>query len=248
MSAFEEGKAPIWQGTNEVMMTFWQRSWAWGAAALVVAISSACSYETLTVAETDVVVTVKEPNTNYQEYLTYSLPPEVVNLCGIIEEGGLGGLGGVPNFDPENCFDPGSAQDRLDEILLESLKANLDDYGWQEVPADGAEAPDVALLAGYIARDNWYVGYAWCYPYYSGWYYGGCWYPGYSYAYNLPTESIMVTMVDTAGSEGQRLDTVWLGLFSGLYANSSELTPEERIQRAVNQAFIDSPYLKQGEN
>lgn len=203
-----------------------------------------CSRKYLTVAETDVVVTVVDKGRDYSDYRTYLMPDSIVDLCEDDENeedaGPLGGAGGRSGFT--NCVD---ADHSLDDEILNALRRNMDDLGYREITDPDNETPDVAFLAGIVARDNWFVssGSSYCYPYY---YYYGCYYPGYTYTYNLPTNTVLIDMVDVAESEDGELSQAWAAIIKGLDASSSEKSGPQRVNEAMDQAFKQSPYLADG--
>lgn len=204
-----------------------------------------CSREYLTVAETDVVVTFKDEGRDYSGYRTYLMPKEIVDLCEDPDNqedvgSNLGGAGGRSGFD--NCK---KADHTLDKEILAALKRNMDALGYREVVDPEKETPDVALLTGIVARDNWFVssGSSYCYPYY---YYYGCYYPTYAYTYNLPTDTVLIDMADVAESESGDLSHAWGAILKGLHESSGEKTGKQRVNEAVDQAFKQSSYLKAG--
>jgi hypothetical protein len=204
-----------------------------------------CSRKYLTVAETDVVVTVVDEDRDYSDYRTYLMPDSIVDLCEDDEnkeDAGppMGGAGGRSGFT--DCEE---ADHSLDDEVLEALRRNMDDLGYREITDPDDETPDVAFLAGIVARDTWYVssGSSYCYPYY---YYYGCYYPGYSYTYNLPTNTYLIDMVDVAESKDGDLSQAWAAIIKGLDSASSEKSGTQRVSDAMDQAFKQSPYLADG--
>lgn len=209
-----------------------------------------CSREYLTTAETDVTVTIGGKDGDvYSGYKTYLLPDSVVDLCEAAQDGDdadigevIGGAGGGPSIDPDECQE---TNHDLDDVILSALRKNMDALGYREIDDPTQEEPDLAFFAGTIAHDNWYLATSpgYCYPSY---YYYNCWYPSYSYAYNLPTQAILIDLADTAKSENGDLHSVWTVILQGLDQVSSEQTGTQRINNAVNQAFKQSPYLAEG--
>lgn len=202
-----------------------------------------CTRKSLTVAEADVVVTFEGKETDHSTLKTYLLPDEIVDLCAEGDEAGEGDAPGGAGGRPEiaSCIE---ADHRLDDEVLDALRDNLNALGYREIEDPSAETPDVVLLVGIVARNNWYLasgGY--CYPYY---YYYGCWYPSYTYAYNLPTNAYLIDMADTKLSSGGTLVSAWTAVLQGLQEASSEKTGPERIRDAMDQAFKQSPYLSEG--
>ncbi len=156
----------------------------------------ACSYQSLSTDETDVVLTLKDEGRDYSELKTYALANEVIDLCRIAElpEMGAGGFGGDSSFNASDCFE---VDHRYDETILQTLSERFDELGYRRVDDVSEETPDFIVLPAIVARNNWFVGWGWCDPYY----YSGCWFPSYSYAYNLPTGTILVQAVDVSSSE-----------------------------------------------
>ena len=123
------------------------------------------------------------------------------------------------------------------------------DYGWTEVDKDAG--PDVILLVTSMTTTNLYYYYDWGYW---GWYYPGYnpgwgwYYPGYypPYVTSFRTGSIFVQMVDqkamTTPHEGN-VPILWYCIVNGLVEGSTA-DILGRTQTNINQAFIQSPYLK----
>jgi len=212
-------------------------------AVLAAAMAVSCYIETLTVAETDLVVTIQDPDADYSSFRTYALTDTITDLCSVDgSDLGFGGLGGFPDAgDPEdrNC-DPLPV--RFDDVILEAIEANMDARGYQRVELD--EEPDVAITVGTVVRNDWYYvpGYIWCDPYY--YYY--CWYPTTGYVYEFSVGSVLINMIDGNSVEDD-VSSVWFAGLRGLYEQSSERTGAERIEEMVDRAFSQSPYLEGGE-
>ncbi len=205
-----------------------------------------CSYKSLTTAETDVVLTLQDEGRDYAKLKTYALSPDVVDLCQLASEdelggdvAGAGGSGGARAVDLENCF---SVDHSFDATIIDTIASNFDELGYRRITDLTTEAPDIVVVSAIVARDNWFVGSAWCDPFY----YYGCWYPNYSYAYNLPTGTVLVQAVDVAESQDGEWSHVWTAAVQGLYAESFELTGAQRLERALDQAFDQSAYLQTG--
>jgi hypothetical protein len=211
-----------------------------GLAALAAA--AGCTPETLTIAETDLVVTVESEEADYGALRTYALTDAVTDLCSndLSDLGlGRGGAGGSSDAGEERtgCS---PLPTRLDDVVLESLEANMDALGYTKVELD--ENPDVTLLVGTVVSTEWYYvpGYVWCDPYY--YYY--CWYPSSGYVYEFSRGSILINMVQE--STGRTVDSVWFAALNGLYESSSEVSGPDRVQAMVDRAFEQSPYLAEG--
>ncbi len=219
----------------------------WGALALALTtLGAACSYEALTVADTDAVLTIKDGGRDYTKYQTYALTDRVIDLCGILEgdntsAGGAGGAGGRSGLDVgQGCF---QTEHDYDADILEAIAKQMDAYGYERVIGLDQD-PDVVLLVGSIARDNWQYqpAYVWCDPYFGF----SCWYPSGGYVYNLPTGAVLINMIDRVASKTDDLKSVWFASLQGLYADSSADSTKDRIATSVQNAFLQSPYLKVG--
>jgi hypothetical protein len=210
-------------------------------ALLGAAIAVSCYAETLTIAETDLVVTVKNPDADYASFRTYALTDTVTDLCSIDPEDiGLGGFGGLAgNGGNDLGCDPLAA--RFDDVVLDAIETNMNARAYERVALD--QDPDVTIVVGAVVRDQWYYvpAYAWCDPYY--YYY--CWYPSTGYVYEFSTGSILINMIDGASDPGD-LESLWFAGLRGLYEQSSEVSGADRIEAMVDRAFAQSPYLAEG--
>jgi hypothetical protein len=178
--------------------------------------------------QTDLVLTVQEPDRDFEPLATYGLWPEVVDLTNLVD-------------DPIDIN-----HDVVDPVLLEAVESNLDAYGWTKVADPVADAPDVVAVIGVVAAENWYF-----YSY--SWWYGGWWwyYPGYYppvYAVSYPTGSVIVVLVKpdeaTADDEGDmHAPVIWT---AGIWGELSDSAPNnlERMSNDIDQAFEQSPYLE----
>ena len=211
-------------------------------ALLLVLGATSCNYNELSVEETDTVLTIEDEGRDYTESRTYALTDKVVDLCELAGEdgylSGIGGDGGGVNLG--ECFDVSHA---LDDDILDAIEQNMKDRGFKKV-ASINDDPDLAIVVGIVARYNWYYapGYYWCDPYY----YYSCWYPPVNYVYNLPTSSILINMIDANKSNTSKVKSAWFAALSGLYATSSDVSGARRVERAVDKAFKQSPYLEAG--
>jgi hypothetical protein len=201
--------------------------------------------------ETDTVVTRKAKDYDYSANLTYDMPDTIADLCTIdgskLPDGGSAGEGSRPNLD---CNEITHA---FDTTILKEIAREFEALGYRRVDSAAGEKPDVAMLVGALASNNWvaYSYYPW-YPYYGGWppYYGwGIYYPYYpaTSVVNYPTGTLMMELVSLkdADTDNQRTPSIWSGAISGLLAQG-ETTAATRINTGIDQAFAQSPYLKVG--
>ena len=93
---------------------------------------------------------------------------------------------------------------------------------------------------------GWYPGWDWFGwgGVWGGWY---PWYPwysgGYYYAYDKGT--VVIDMLDAkkADKETKRVPVLWTGMVDGILAGNQNYLAE-RLEKNINQCFIQSPYLK----
>lgn len=119
------------------------------------------------------------------------------------------------------------------------------------VRVDNIEDADLGLQLSYVAstytfRDYvngpWWNGYPYYWnPGYWGGYWGGWYYP-YIVSYSYTIGSIIGEMVYLNEPESKKLPVVWDTYISGIINSSGNIDPI-RTEAAINQAFIQSPYL-----
>jgi hypothetical protein len=195
----------------------------------------------------DSVLTLFDRATDLSDYITYALSDELLPITpdtSLIE-------------DPGDILNPDPA---VLQFILDQIEENMDARGYQRV--DEPEDADLLVGGGYVVVENtgvgsypcgggwwWgYPGYGWGYPGY-GWGYPGYgyWYPWdciYTYSYDVGT--VLMTIFDHKNFD-EDLDAfpiLWLGVLRGL-AGSNDLT---RVDRAVDQAFDQSPILDPSNN
>lgn len=221
-----------------------------GIATSVAGAVVACSYEALTVAETDTVLTLRDEGRDYSEYKTYALSDGVHELCGLQGDddlgdlpggGGAGGFGGRSGLvERDDCFD---VEHDYDGAITKAIASNMKKLGYERV--EMAADPDVVLLVGTVARDFWFQApaYVWCDPYFGY----QCWYPDETKSYSLPIGSVLINMIDVGESKEDDLKSVWLASVSGIFVDTSESGVAARIERGVTQAFQQSAYLEAGD-
>jgi len=167
--------------------------------------------------DTDVVTTFRNATADFSTKITYAMPDSVLHIS---KDG------------PVDSESPA-----LDQQILSAIGSNMEQYGYTvELNQDQADVIVVVMTA----RTQWASGG--CIPWYWGYYYP---YPGYCYpvAYTYETGTILIQMVDPDGGESAR-DALWVAGINGLLNSSSSTA--SRIDRAIDQAFIQSPYLGEG--
>lgn len=209
------------------------------AAVLAGGLTAACTPgNDITAAEADVVATLFDDTFDFGSVSTYAMPDSIVHLTG----------------DPDEADSELLTRD-FDAQILAQMAENLDALGWTRLPASPADPnnpPDVFVLLAATATANfsmyyypWYPYWCWYYP---GWGYGGGWgwyypsYPTVTYAYTLGT--LAVTLFDPEGAvtADELMPVRWVAAINGVLDDTAA-SKQQRITRAIDQAFDQSPYL-----
>ena len=172
----------------------------------------------------DTVTTLFDKNTDFAALHTFTVVDSVFHLV-----------------------DPGQSDNisrAYDTQVLTQIRTEMTNLGWTEIANPGpGNAPDVSLNVAATTAENivgeyWppYWGY---YPGYPG--YGWGW--GYSTIYNYTTGTLLMTMLDLKHPDPgtQTVPVVWTGALNGVLEAPG--TVPERLQRGIDQAFDQSPYL-----
>jgi hypothetical protein len=209
--------------------------------------------------ETDTVVTVRAHAYDFSKNRTYDIPDTVADLCNASvkpppPDGGGGEGGGIPVSSLVDCENLTHA---FDSVILDEVRRELEGLGYVRIDKNANEAPDVVMLVGGIAANNWvaYSAYPWYYYYPGGgywydYYYGwGVYYPYYpvTAVVNYPTGTIVMDLVSLkdADPSRKRIPSIWVGAINGLLA-AGDVNATTRIQSTIDQAFAQSQYLRAG--
>lgn len=147
-----------------------------------------------------------------------------------------------------------------DAFILGEVAENMALYQYQRVTElDMENPPDLYVFTQAIAIKNTTVSYVPGYPWYGGYYPGwGGYYPGYpGYGGYYPgwggatvtssytTGTILIEMGDAKNldEENKIVNIVWSGGIDGLLSSSSA-SNQQFVSQSIEQAFIQSPYLK----
>lgn len=185
------------------------------------------------VEDLDVVMTVHDEDVTFSSFQTYAMPDTVVHITG--PEVGEG-------------IDIIPLTREYDEMILDLAADNMAAAGYmREVDLEDALDADLVLLVGAIGTEKtqYWVGGGWWgwwgyYPGYPG--YGWGWPPYYYGSTTLEQGTLMLTLLDPTGGEGQEGKVVWSGIVRGLLGYSGA---QGRITESINQMFTQSPYLSQ---
>lgn len=169
--------------------------------------------------DTDVVYTNFDDQYDFSSKGTYSMPDKIVKITGDLKDGA----------DPEYVKEPFNTQ------MLNKIAANMSALNWTktENPANA----DLVLFPAVWTNTTvyyWYDYWCWYYPYYCGWGWG---YPSVS---SYTTGTLLMTLV-ADGDDYIEPTRVWTGVANGLLSGAYNTS---RVEKAIDQAFDQSPYLK----
>ncbi len=136
--------------------------------------------------------------------------------------------------------------------LIQAVRTNMEKLGYIYTP-DNPDA-DLGIQMTYVVKTERYVQY-YNDPYwwldYPGYWSPGFWgnYVGYYYpypvTYTYSTNALMVDMVNltTPKTGEEALEVIWSAYVGGP-ASASITTDLDKMKSAIDQAFVQSPYLK----
>jgi hypothetical protein len=209
--------------------TGWRRAGLLAALVAVLALGLAACYpggpESL--GELGVVVTLKNPDGNFDGMKSYAMEDTVVALT----------KPGDNESDPINpVYNP---------TILASLQAEMEAAGFEREMDPETNKPDVWLSVGAVESEVWYYYYDWGYwGGYPGW---GYYYPPYLQTGSFRKGTIIWQMHDLRSVEDPsdpeaQPDLNWVGALNGALEGATG-TIEAGIQTGIKQAFTQSPYI-----
>lgn len=183
----------------------------------------------------DIVYTNYDPDFNFQETLTFALPDSVIKINGT-------------DFQNQNgSAKPEFISPQYATVILETIRDNMISYGWSEV--EKTENPDVIILCSVTSTTHIYYYYDWYYWnwWYPGWYSGWSWYypyyyPTYRTGYRSGTLFIQMADAKNTVTDGNII-IPWSAEVNGLLQGSTA-SLNTRFKNTINQAFVQSAYLK----
>ncbi|MEZ4936408.1 MAG: DUF4136 domain-containing protein [Crocinitomicaceae bacterium] len=192
----------------------------------------------------DMTVTLGDESTNFSQFTTFTFE-DTIRLVRIVNG---------DQVQSDSIVDPSSAS-----YILNQLKLKMEAFGYTYT-ADTALA-DLVLIShaiditsegsgvdcynpGYWWGYYPYPGYGWGYP---GWgypSYGYPWYGGcYSYEYFNRRGTLIWELFDKKNFNGSQIESVWVASIIGVLNESGNFNKYTRIDRGINEAFIQSSYL-----
>ena len=215
-----------------------KRLFIFGVCVLVVLCMASCYPEGPDyVHEKDIALTHYDEKADFSTLKTFVIPDSVVYVQGDSNATGLA--------------------NELKEEILSLVKQNFEAYNYQLLTDEEAEAqtPDFVVTVTAFATPTfsynswgnywgWYPGWDWFGwgGVWGGWY---PWYPwysgGYYYAYDKGT--VVIDMLDAKKADKETKRVLWTGMVDGILAGNQNYLAE-RLEKNINQCFIQSPYLK----
>jgi len=209
---------------------------------LVISVTSCVEPDPLTelsAAEKDMIITNHNNAVNFADYKTYA----IVDTVRVVSK---------------NANDTLKNKSKVSDLILGNVNAELQKDGFVKV--NRTDNPDVGINVAVLQFTEQvpvsFFGYAGAYGYY-GYPNPAFWgYPSYGYGfpgsfqyYQIQIGSIAIDMIDLKSahvtSSNQKLNAIWSALIVGSITDSATVTPG-RLTFDIQQAFNQSPYLKEG--
>ena len=168
----------------------------------------------------DVVYTNHDDQFDFASKGTFAMPSKIVKVTGDLVEG----------EDPQFVKEPYNTQ------MLQKIESNMTALGWTKVN-DPANA-DLVLFPAVWTNTTvyyWYDYWCWYYYWYCGW--GGGW--GYPSVSSFTTGTLVMSLV-ASGDDYVDPSSVWSAAVNGLLSGAYNTN---RVNKAIDQAFEQSPYL-----
>ena len=171
--------------------------------------------------DTDITFTQYDVDYDFSSRNTFSLPDKIV-IDVEIEDGDTTYVFMKPAFATP---------------ILASIRSNMENFGWNEV--DINNNPDVVVSPAAMKSTKVF------YSYWYNWWYGPGWgwyYPPYYTVSSYTTGTMLITIADpNVSNPVDRSEISWLMVGNGLASGAGDVS---RVTNAIDQAFIQSPYLK----
>lgn len=198
----------------------------------------------VTYSDLDLVTTAYDDQVDFQQLQSYYLYDSVVHIKDTLDEDN--------NVEISRDFD---------DLILQLVKQNMNDYGYNREENPENNKPDVIVTVSAMATRNYsvynyypyyYWGWGWGWYYKDtentdyddwGWYYPPYWGGSYITSYTIGTLVINMHDVRNATVETDSIPTIWTADINGLLGSSASTT-QNRLEYNINQAFEQSPELK----
>lgn len=181
--------------------------------------------------QTDVVGTIEMPDVDYQANRTFVVTSTVYDL------GDALGLECAQEID-----------ERFDPLIIDTIRERMEEFGYEEELSPDTNPPDVGVFVGAVVCEGW-VAYWW--PGWAGWWgpFPPVWSP-VPVVSTFRTGTLAFPMVRLGETLGDRdpdaaVEVIWYAAADGLLSSNRNANAD-RVRRAINQAFEQSPYLRVG--
>lgn len=171
--------------------------------------------------DTDIVYTNYDDEFSFSSKKTYVIPDKIVKVTKDLIEG----------EEPEFVEEPYNTE------VLQRIEQNMADLGWTKI--DDVEQADLAFFPAVWTNTTiyyWYDYWCWYNPYYCGWGWGW-WGPSFT---TQTTGTLAMTLI-TDDSNYLEPTRIWTAAVNGLLSGSIDMN---RVNKGIDQAFTQSPYLK----
>jgi hypothetical protein len=195
--------------------------------------------DSVSYSDLDIVTTAYDTEFDFPETKTWYLYDSIVHL--------------KDTLNPSNNVD---LSREFDDLILDRIADNMDNYGYTRELDPEANPPDLVFTVSVMATKNFlvYNYYPWYYWDWGwGWYYKssnywGYYYPPYwggTYVTSYTVGTLIMNMYDVrnATAETDSIPKVWNGDINGLLGSSASTT-QRRLEVNIDQAFEQSSYLK----
>ena len=190
--------------------------------------------------ELDMTVTIGDKNRDFNQYSTFYIQ-DTIRLVKILNGEQVESDSILPMQDANH--------------ITGELRQKMEAYGYV-FTADTSMA-DLIIIAHATdvtsegtGLNCYYPGYWWGYN--PGWGYPGWGYPGYGYpwyggcypySYFSRRGTVVWELFDRKNFNGSQIEVAWTGSMIGVLNETGNMNKYTRIDRAINEAFIQSPYL-----
>lgn len=177
--------------------------------------------------DTDIVVTSYDEGYDFTAVQTFAMPDQIV-VDVKIDDG-----------DTTYVY----MADVFATPILQTIQENMENFGYMQVGV--GENPDLLLTPAAYTSTTYF--YSYWYDWWYGGYWGGGWgwyYPPYYTVTSFTTGTMVMVLADpnqASESPINRSPTLWLSVANGLLSGDNDIG---RVTEAINQAFIQSQYLK----
>ena len=186
-----------------------------------------------------VVFTDHNKDANFESFTTFYIPDSVMV---------------IGNSEKPEFWSATEADD-----IVSTLVSGMEGRGYTR--ASDKESADLGLQVSFVKNVNYFTNYHdnpywwWGYPGYNWWYgYWGNWtgawngwYYPYPVVYSYSVGSLLVELVNLKAplpkSADAKLPVLWTAYMSGLLSGSDKFDTQLAV-RAIEQAFVQSPYVK----